>query len=338
MSHSGNEAFFDWPSPADPAREVWYSIVTHPAERLAFWYRYTLVRTADETEARVWAALSDARSDGIEDVFVSETHDLESVTLDDEPFTLELDGDNRLADDGASGSVTDGPTIEWSLAYDPDDLTFTPVRDEDQMREWAEQLGTGVHWSANQSVAMDGEVTVGGETIEFSAAPGHQGHTAGPSAPDDWVWTHCNAFEDREVSLEVLYSEERLSPACVRLPEGTFLLNRQDQVLGDTLETAEKGPDTWSFTAETDELSLSASVTADPEHWQLVSYLTPDGSLRYNAHCSLASVELTVETAAGERTYTSDSGRIEWVSTDRPRPGTYPPFDDERSAVSSSSS
>ena len=324
---SGNRPFFDWPDPDTPAREVWYSLVSHPDQPVAFWYRYTLVMTADGGEARVWAALTDDRPDGLEDVFITERFEPGSATIGD-PFALSIGTKSRLTDAEATGRVvSETHEVEWSLSYEPDDLTFTPVRDEDQMLEWARQLDTGVHWSANQSVAMEGTVTVDGTDIELSNAPGHQGHTAGPSAPDDWVWTHCNAFEDGDVALEVLSSDGRITPACLRLPEGDFLLNRQDQVLGETLETLENEPGRWRFRAETDEVAFEATVEADTDHWQLASYLTPDSSLRYNAHCSLAAVSLTINSGSGERTYTSDAGRVEWVSREPPVPGSYPPFE-----------
>ena len=39
---TGNRAYFDWPDPGEPAREVWYSLVTHPEEPMALWHRLTL--------------------------------------------------------------------------------------------------------------------------------------------------------------------------------------------------------------------------------------------------------------------------------------------------------
>ncbi len=324
---SANAPYFDWPDPETPAREVWYSLVTHPDEPVAFWYRYTLVSTADGSEARVWGALSDGRTG--KNTFVSQQYSLGDVDIADEPFSLVI-GENTLADDHASGTIeaTDeespqdkrtAPTTSWTLEYEPDEFTFIPLSDEQRMLEFAEQFGTGVHWSVNQSVSMAGEVTVGGRTIHFEDAPGHQGHTAGANAPDDWTWLHCNDFGDN-ISLEVL-SMETLTPGCLRLPDETHLLNGDIEVF-NAIETTVNEPGEWILTAETDDIAFSVSVAVDTDHWQRVSYLTPDGSLRYNAHCSLADVTLDV----GGETYESSGGRIEWVSPDPPVAGSYPPF------------
>jgi hypothetical protein len=328
MSASDNEPYFDWPEPDGPAREVWYSLVSHPDEPVAFWYRYTLVSTPDRSEARVWAALSDAATG--EHTFTTQAFDIGETTVAEEPFSLSLAG-NELTDGGATGAIEGegfeapdddrtAPAAEWSLAYEPDTLTFTPLADEARMLEIAEQFDTGVHWSANQSVAMTGDVQVGGRTVRFEDAPGHQGHTAGASAPDDWAWVHCNDF-DADVALEVL-SMETLTPACLRLPDETHLVNGDVEVF-DAIDHTRNDPGRWELRGDTDDLHFAVEVAVDPTDWQCASYLTPDGSLRYNAHCSLAEVTLEVD---GDR-HESERGRAEWVQTDPPVDGSYPPFD-----------
>lgn len=334
MSADDNAPFFDWPDPEEPAREVWYTVVSHPDEPVAFWHRYTLVSTDDGDEARVWGALTDAREDGAH-VFRTEQYDLEAIDLEPAPFALGIGEGNLLRSDAAVGSLEG---LEWSFEHTPDDLTFSPIRDEELMLQAAESMGTGVHWSANQSVAMHGEVTVDGTTIAFDGAPGHQGHTAGPNAPTDWAWVHCNDFDgaatassgggdasgEPAVALEALSLEGRV-PVCLRLPGETHLLNRQAQVFGDVVETETNEPGRWTFSGATEDVSFDVDVTVDGD-WHQVSYLTPDGSLRYNAHSTLATVELTVRTDDVERTYRSDAARAEWVSDERPLPGEYPPF------------
>jgi hypothetical protein len=318
---SGNEAYFDWPDPDRPAREVWYSLVNHPDAPVAFWHRYTLVETAEgDSEARIWAAISDGRPDG-ENLFVSRRYDLAALELSEGPFSLAIEG-SSLADDAATGRVETDHDIAWSFEYEHDDLTFSPLAEESRMIEFADQFGTGVHWSANQSVDMTGEVTVDGTTTRFEDAPGHQGHTAGATAQDSWTWTHCNDFETDGVALELLATGNGIVPACLRLPDETHLINGETQVFS-AVETTANEPGRWAFEAETDDIEFSARVEADPEHWQLVSYLTPDGSLRYNAHCSLAAAELVV----GDWGYQSSTARVEWVRRDPPVPGSYPPFD-----------
>lgn len=328
-ARTGNEPFFEWPEPDSPAREVWYSLVTHPERPIAVWYRYTLVSTPDDAEARLWAALSDGERG--EYTFTSQRVALNAVELTDDPFSLALPA-GRLADDQAVGNIeghpAEAPTDErqspptrWELSYEPDSYTFTPLEDETRMLEIAEQFGSGVHWGANQSVRMDGEVAVGDREITFESAPGHQGHTAGASAPDEWTWVHCNDFADADVSVEVL-SMDTLTPALLRRDDEIHALNGDLEVF-NAVETSHNEPGLWELAAEEASPAWSARVVAAPDHWQLVSYLTPDSSLRYNAHCSLADITLEID---GE-TLHSSRARVEWVRTEPPVPGSYPPFD-----------
>lgn len=325
-----NQAYFEWSDPDDPAREVWYGLVSHPDEPIAFWFRYTLVSTAERSEARVWAALTDGResSDDSISTFSSENYVVDAAILDRSPFALGIGANSRLRSDSSTGEVeTDEGGIAWSLSYEPDELTFTPIRDEQLMRQSAEGMGTGVHWSANQSVLMNGTVTVDGTTFEFEQAPGHQGHTAGTMSPTAVTWVHCNSFEeDAAMSFEALSINDRLVPVCLRLPEETYLLNRQEDVFGDAVQVETNEPGKFELRGGIDSVEFEAQVETDGP-FQKASYLVPDGSLRYNAHCSLATVELVVESAEGERRWTSESGRAEWVETTKPVAGDYPPFE-----------
>jgi len=323
---TGNRAYFDWPDPGQFAREVWYSLVNHPEHPIALWHRLTLVRTAaGERDARVWAAVSDGRPAN-ENRFVSQSVDSDAIDLTSGPFSLAL-GQARLADDAASGRIETAETsVSWAFEYEPDSLTFAGLADEERMREFADEFGTGVHWSTNQSVAMTGEVTVDGETTRFSDAPGHQGHTAGGSTPDGWTWLHCNDFAGGEATVEVLQTDAGFAPACLRLDGERHLLNGELDVF-EAVTTESNEPGRWEFDLAAGDLSCSVSVAADPDHWQRVSYLTPDGSLRYNAHCSLAECTLTVDDGTDRARYQSETARVEWVDTAPPVPGSYPPFD-----------
>ena len=180
---TGNEPHFDWAlDEGERGREVWDSLVTHPERELAFWYRYTLLSTdSGHQEARLWAGLT--RDEG-DEFLVTRRHPIGDAALD-QPFALSF-GDARLTDSSARGALDAEYDVSWEFEYEPDDTTFTPLRSE-KLTDFAEKfLGSGRHWSANQSVSMDGKLEVGGTVYEFDGAPGHQGHTVGETSPDGW--------------------------------------------------------------------------------------------------------------------------------------------------------
>jgi len=319
----GNETHFDWPlDEGEPGREVWYSLVTHQERDVAFWYRYTLLSTEKGyQEARTWAGLTDAENE--EGFFMSRSFDLSEVTIED-PFRLAFD-ESELTYEGAKGSLeTDTADVLWEFGYEPDDVVFTPLRSE-KLTDFAEKfLGSGRHWSANESVYMDGTLEVDGRTYDFEGAPGHQGHTVGASAPDGWSWINCNTFEGSDAVLEVLNVEGKAS-LCFRRDGGVHMLNRLKHVVGPKAnETVVNEPGNWTLRAKGEGVKLEATVTVEDESkWRKAAYLTPDDTSRFVAHSSLTPIEVKYRVKqgggwSGERTLESDSARAEWSDKSPP--------------------
>ncbi len=312
-----NAPALDWPlAPGDRGREVWYGLVGPRDGSRALWYRYTLLSTGGgRREGRLWAALTDPEGS----TFASEAYGFDEVHPAGRPFALSI-GPGELTSASAEGEIGD---VSWSLSYEPDDYTFTPLRSRRLTDLLSTVAGTGKHWSRNEALRVDGEVTVGDRTVAFDGAPGHQGHTLGSSPPDTWRWVQCNGFDDESVVLEALHLDGSLS-VCLRRDGEVHPLNRvQHVLLNNRTEVDEVGR--WRFRAAGEGVELTATVEADPDHWQLATYCTPDDSLRYNAHCSVSSVELTVVDDGGETVYESDAGRAEWVGTEPPVEGDYRP-------------
>lgn len=301
-------------------REVWYSLVTDTDRRVAFWHRYTLLSTeGNHREARLWAGLTG----GDKDFFETRRYPLEEAEFG-APFSLSF-GEARLTSSSARGALeTDAGDASWRFEYDPDDTVFTPLRSE-RVTDIAEVLGSGRHWSANQSVRMDGKLRVGDETYDFADAPGHQGHTVGRSAPGVWSWFHCNSFDsDGSACVEALNVEGRTS-LFLRRDGETHALNRLSDIVGPTAnETTTNRPGKWKMRARSEGVKLHVRVEAgDKGEWKKAAYLTPDDTPRYVAHSSLASVQVTYRVKRGlgwseRRTLESDSARAEWAKKTPP--------------------
>jgi hypothetical protein len=306
-----NAKISSWP--ASPAREVWYGYVGD--ELRVLWYRYTLLSTEEGfREARVWAGYSD--HDGNKQ-FSSQGFGTGAVTTTDEPFSLDIAG-NGLTDRSAVGLLD---TIDWDLTWTLDDVTFTPLRNRLLTTAVDRVWGTGRHESVNESVRVDGEVTIDDEQVEFTSAAGTQGHTVGATPPKEWRWMQCGAFPDPTVSIEALSVGGRLS-VCFRHNRQVYQLNRVQDLVGCANTTEYDRPGHWSFRAAGDGVRLSVMVRADTDHWQRVTYRTPDGK-RYNAHCPLSTVRLKYAYDDQTRTIESSGGRAEWVGTEQPIEGEY---------------
>lgn len=319
-----NELALDWPLEAsEPGREVWYGLVGKRDGSAAFWYRFTLLSTTSgHQEGRLWAALT--RREGTS-TFTSAAVGTEAVRPAMNPFSLTL-GDGKLTSRSARADIDGDPGAAWSLDYRPDAYTFRPLRSRRLTHLLSVLMGTGKHWSRNQTIQVTGTTSVGNHSIAFEDAPGHQGHTLGSDPPESWTWVHCNAFEDADetdVVLEALDLDGTLS-VCLRRAGRIHALNRLPHVLrGNRTEHNEPGE--WRFQARGDGVELEATVSV-PGHWQRVAYCAPDETVRYNAHCSVANVTLTYRIDGGDaRTVESNGARAEWVETQPPVDGTYRP-------------
>ncbi len=325
-----NMPYFDWSEDIDkPQREVWYSLVTTPDRKKSLWYRFTLLSTSKgHREARIWLGLTD-RENQEHQFFDTEKHRLDEVDIS-EPFRLEID-DSVLTNHSVEGSIdTSIMDAEWRMEYEPDSFFFTPLRSK-ELTDMAEKtMGAGRHWSANQSVRMDGWIEFDDERIEFSDAPGHQGHTVGRSAPDRWSWLHCNSF-DEDAVIETLNLDGRLS-ICLRLGDEAYQLNKMEHIMGP--KASENRVDEvgrWSYKGSGEGLDLEVAVEVDyPELWKHVTYLTPDDTKRYLNHCSLSDISVTyrLETEDGWSepvTLESDAARAEWAEREKTIEGEYIP-------------
>lgn len=307
MDSQDNDPYFSWPlGGGERGREVWYSLVSHPDKPVGFWYRYTLLSTdSGHQEARVWAALTDKASSrkGV----LTRSFALDSAVVEGDPFRLSV-GENELTSHSAEGSVEN---VEWDLSYEPDEMTFIPLEDDSMGGE------TGDHWSANQSVGMTGTVEVSDKTYEFEDAPGHQGHTVGTAAPPSWSWTHANSFADESVVIEALEFAGMVT-VCFRHDGEMYAFNTMDQILGGN-ESVENEPGRWVFEAERDDVEVHLEVgVKDPELWKKAAYLTPDDTVRYVSHASLAKIKVEYETEKEEGVLETDKGRAEWAGKEPP--------------------
>ncbi|MFB6283973.1 MAG: tocopherol cyclase family protein [Halobacteria archaeon] len=337
---SGNDVYFDWPlEKGEKAREVWYSLVTHPDRPLVVWYRYSLISTDEgRREGRVWFGLSDGE-DQTSSFLETRSVDIGEVSYDS-PFYLEMGDSGGISNHGAEGEIESEiegeDEVSWEFSYEPDEVTFTPLRSEKVTKMAEKFLNSGRHWSFNESISMNGTVTLDGEEIEFRDAPGHQGHTAGRSIPDSWSWIHCNSFEDPSVSIEALHLDGKTS-ICFRVDGESYMLNRLNEVLRGN-DTRYNNVDGWRFTGSQDEFELDVRVEVDggdqeslgdvDGKYRKACYLAPDHSSRYVAHCGLADVEISYSLGDGYPCSASSSkARVEWGGTEPPvggKPGYRP--------------
>lgn len=316
-----NHPDLPWPlASGAPGIEVWYGLAGPRDGSLAFWFRYTLLSTGGGLqEARLWAALTH-RSDPGRGFLFTRRFDLAEAHLGTGDFAVDV-GDAGHLDDGHAKGRLEAPfgPVAWDLAWTPDPEPFTPIGSALVTEVAVRLLGAGRHRSVNEAVRAEGHLELAGLAVDLDDAPAHQGHTSGRVLNDAWCWIQCNAFEDETVAFEALHLKG-MTTVCLKADGKVHRLNRLRDLFGPSKSTSRSEVGRWRIEAKGDGVRLEATVTVDdPALWQRASYLSPDGTLRYNAHSSLANVELVLRTVeaggwSAPRRLASRAGRAEWVA------------------------
>lgn len=295
-----------WPGRGTPYSETWYLTGCIPERRQAFWIRYTLwVPTPGvwkSAKASVWFFWFD-RGDPTRNIAARSSVPLEKVDGGhSSPFRLRI-GEAELTSVSTHGQIEhSGGPVAWDLVWVPPLTTYQHV-------PWTLRL-TGVVksriCSPNLICGFAGSITVHGEKIRLTHAPGHQSHLGGPGQANEWAWAHCSAFtEDPGAVLELLTA--KVTMLGQGLPDLTSIhlktKGRMYRLNGvNDLHRPENriSPTSWSvFTtvgkkgAESIRIDLSARA-ADLIG---VEYRSPSDIPRWCYNSEVASCRVTIERA-----------------------------------------
>ena len=268
--------------------EVWYLTLTDPASGTGIWIRYTMVAplpsTGDEATCSLWFL---AMPPGEAPVGRKASWPVSSLRASADPFALTIE-DARLTDEGMSGAFED---VAW-------DLRWKPGREISMVHPLLTRVAATKFVVPHVDLAIEGQVSFAGRTLEVAGARGGQAHLWGTKHANRWAWVHCNDFEESGAFVEAV---------SVYVPRFGRELGPNTPVwahLGDDLDAT--GPlalarakstftlTSWSFTAHRGGRRLVAEVEAPRESLAGVTYHDPDGQKAYCYNTEIASVRLNL--------------------------------------------
>ena len=298
LSASEKESILRW-APGTPRGHVESTFLklNVPGQKVAFWLKFTVLQPipgAGEPKGEVWGIFFDsAHPEG--NVAVKESFPISELTYQYDRFFLRF-GKNEIARGRTNGSLGEGThrAIAW-------DLTFTTG--EKAFRHFPYQRMYELPFPKTKAVSphidarFKGTVTVNGRAFEVHEAPGMHGHNWGERHAEEWVWAHCNAFEEPGVVFEGLSGRVALGPLNtpmltilhLRTPEHRVTFNR----LRDLLATASRLHGLyWSFEAKDGPYRLRGVVHGRPDVFVGVNYYDPDGTVHHCLNSKVAALEL----------------------------------------------
>jgi len=278
--------------------EVWYLTLSHRAERLGFWIRYTMEAPLPghgEPYAQLWFAAFDA-ADPARSFAINRRFPIAAMRARATPFEVAID-DALLTHGGARGALAgDGHEARWDLSWLPAPRTHRHLPDLAYRGSWA----TTQVLSPNLDVPVRGTVSLDGREVVFDGEPGGQTHLWGKKHAHAWAWGHCNAFAGRRGAvLEALCV--RLKRRGLVLPPLTVLSLTVDgeelRFTGfrDTLTNRGRfGTGRFAFTARGTGARLEGELTCRPEAMVTAEYADPDGEPSYCANTCAGDLAVTV--------------------------------------------
>jgi hypothetical protein len=295
-----------WDGSAPGHYEVWYLTFNHRASETGYWIRYTLEAPQGghgEPYAQLWFARFDAR-DPRRNFGINRRFPIATMRAEAAPFSIAI-GDSKLTGDGARGGFAGGGhDVRWDLRWRPAARVHRHLPDVMYARGG---IGESTVVSPNLDVALDGTLTIDGETVQLAGAPGGQTHIWGKKHAFHWAWGHCNAFVDRPgAALEAL--TVRLRRRGITLPPLTiFSLYLDGEVIAlnqfrhTLFARARMSTGLYAFSGRNRDVRVEAEFRCRPDDMMVAPYVDPDGEPSYCANTEVGDLRVTVFRRSGVR-------------------------------------
>ena len=303
--------------------EVYFIKLNLPEQGHALWLRYTLLAPrAGDPIAEVWGFYFDHRHPERNWSAKQSTPAIHTNWASGK-LPLQLGVGNALHHAKAEGSLTrENETLSWELHWTPSPhaVGIFPAR-------WSyfAPLPRTKYLSPGWDIRIGGTVSLHGERLSFSDAPGQQAHLWGVEYADEWVWAHCNAFAERDDAVfEALHATTHfagrpvaMGMLCLRLGERFYALRgwracrrmESHSVVGR-----------WRFAGEERAFRIEGEISVEPPHLLGARYTTPSGETRWCHNTKVGYLSLRLMTREqGEwrlvqTLSTSNACAAEWVS------------------------
>ena len=275
--------------------EVWYLTFNAPADRVAFWLRYTLdAPDHGEPYAELWGHFFDGKDPdkrfGLRKRVPRSDFEVGGGDI------LRI-GEARLGEHGASGALEgSGHTLSWDLTHDGCPTAFFMFPSVLRGLLVRKRTNWGV---PNIDVRFRGKVEVDGRTFALNGAPGQQAHLAGHKHADSWTWLHCNTFDHGRTALVELVAPR--VPGTDRVLTTVYLRYEGRDYLCNALPGAglfnrsERSFPEFRFWARSGALEFVGHARANPAQCLQVKYEDPDGAKSYCSNSELSDLSLEVK-------------------------------------------
>jgi hypothetical protein len=279
--------------------ESFFAKLTHPAEPLGVWIRYTVhKRPGAPAQGSLWFTLFDAGAP------VAGKVTLAPEELGSGPDHYIHVGASRFGPRGLAGSLSaGGREFVWDLLIvsSADPYHHLP-------RGWMYRapIPRTKVLSPHPGAVFSGAIEVDGCTTVIDGWPGTVGHNWGAQHAERWIWLHGTGFEGQPVRtwFDAALGRIKLGPLTTPwIANGRLVLDGVAYRLGGperllSTKVAEGEAD-CEFVLPGAGVTVRGWVGAEAKRFVGWIYADPDGGRHHTVNCSVAAMTLSVERPGG---------------------------------------
>lgn len=306
--------------------EVYYLKLNDPEAEVACWLRYTLsAPLRGEPVAELWGIFFN-RNEPARNLALKAACPWSEATGSRDSFRFQI-GAAVLEHARAQGELWRGDQVlRWDLRWEPNTTSLRHLPFEWMYRSPFPKTKV---LSPNFDIRVSGALEVNGRSYRLQDALGQQSHLWGTRHAEEWVWGHCNAFEEDETAVfEGLSARVRIGPLllppltlfCLQSRGRLYLLNGPWQLLTNR---SSAGVGMWRFAGRGSGIRIEGEARCAIEHVVGAEYTDPDGGKRWCHNTKVGDLDLTIFERKGRtwrkvQTLTScGTCAIEWVERTR---------------------
>ncbi len=269
--------------------ESFYLKLTHPAEPLGAWIRYTVHKPPGEPPSgSLWFTLFEPGGPRAAKVTLA-------APRGGDGDWLEL-GEASIGPGGAEGSI--GSDVSWGVRFEEAEETLFHLP---SARLYSAPLPRTKLLSPLPAARFGGALEVDGQRIDVDGWRGMVGHNWGSEHAERWIWLHGLTGDGDW--LDVAVARLKLGPVSAPwLASGALSVAGERHALGGPRRRAqvEESPDGCSFALAGPDVRVRGTVSAPRERFVAWLYADPDGGEHQALNCSIADMRLAVERPGAE--------------------------------------
>jgi hypothetical protein len=275
---------------SDGGYESFYVRAVDPDRARSVWLRHTVLQPRDaEPVGSAWVTVFD-------DQRPAPLAYKESAT-DPEPEGWLRVGDSDFDATSVRGSA--GPA-SWDLRWTGEE---PGLRHLPKSIMYSAPVPRTKLESPRPNVRVDGQVTIGDDTVDLAGWPGMVGHNWGTQHAERWIWLHGVLFDDRpDAWLDIALGRIRIGPVLSPwIANGAVSLNGVRYRIGGTAARAHviDHPTTLDLRVNSHDADLRLTVHGNRTQTVVWRYADPDGQEHHVANCSIAELEAVVHPREG---------------------------------------